>query len=312
MEEEASFGSALARTPALPAIGARTGRRPRPTGRRSRASRPTFRAARTDPHRRRRRCYACGDVWCASWRHWSRGETAATQRVTARRAGLGQPRHALMVGIRRPRDPVRARVCVRRLLDQPVGCRHRHVRRPLPARRPSGTRRAVVQRARRLAPRHRVRQLLPRPIGASGVRQVHLHAGGGVRRATDTRSCWTAGGVYTRLHAVPALRERIDRSRHLGAARTARTRSTCSPRTHPARAPGAARRRCGWTTTRRPRRLTWRRGRRRLAAGQLLRRALDQSGRPARSAREGSLHPLQNRRGLRAGRRANGTEPRSL
>jgi hypothetical protein len=36
----------------------------------------------------------------------------------------------------------------------------------------------------------------------AGVRQVHLHAGG-TRRATDTRSCWTAGGVYTRLIPCP-------------------------------------------------------------------------------------------------------------
>lgn len=37
----------------------------------------------------------------------------------------------------------------------------------------------------------------------SGIRHVHLHAGGGIRRATDTRSCWTAGGVYTRLQPCP-------------------------------------------------------------------------------------------------------------
>jgi hypothetical protein len=36
----------------------------------------------------------------------------------------------------------------------------------------------------------------------SGLRHVHLHAGG-ARRATDSRSCWTAGGVYTRLVPCP-------------------------------------------------------------------------------------------------------------
>jgi hypothetical protein len=37
----------------------------------------------------------------------------------------------------------------------------------------------------------------------SGVRQVHLYTDAGNRRATATRSCWTAGGVYTRLVPCP-------------------------------------------------------------------------------------------------------------
>lgn len=36
----------------------------------------------------------------------------------------------------------------------------------------------------------------------SGVRYVHLYADGG-RRATDSRSCWTAGNVYTRFVPCP-------------------------------------------------------------------------------------------------------------
>lgn len=36
----------------------------------------------------------------------------------------------------------------------------------------------------------------------SGVRYLHLHVNGG-RGATDSRSCWTAGGVYTRLVPCP-------------------------------------------------------------------------------------------------------------